>query len=399
MGSGCSRAETSAVCPTAPISDPVDPLPPPSPDMGAGKDRRVSIRDPLVGHQRMGGDKSPPLPNVPSHLPPRATRRDVDRVKGSRPPSPLNYEQRWGERDDDVEEEAFDISDISDDSDEIADDENVLRSLALLRIGQLFMDANFPPLESSLYYSHRLVEGKVTWMRPHEMIPEPKLLIDTISRHDIVQGVLADCWFLSSCAAVAQRPDLMRRVIAPYQPLYGFGYRGIVRFRFWRFGKWINVYIDDLLPTREGELLFSRCSDRREFWVALLEKAYANLSKLRSLLTEQELTIARLEGQLEETRSSVTLKCTHQNTVHSKDENNQVPEEEDEANLSLYTEVVKRGRRKGIKGKSTADNCQNDFHRKAEPVLLVKGKDEDRTPDSIGHSSLIPLSLRNWESR
>ncbi|GBO18930.1 hypothetical protein AVEN_49699-1 [Araneus ventricosus] len=95
------------------------------------------------------------------------------------------------------------------------DDANVLRSLALLRVGQLFMDANFPPLESSLYYSHRLVEGKVTWMRPHEMIPEPKLLIDTISRHDIVQGVLADCWFLSSCAAVAQRPDLMRRVRHP----------------------------------------------------------------------------------------------------------------------------------------------------------------------------------------
>ena len=47
------------------------------------------------------------------------------------------------------------------------DDEHVLRSLALLRIGQLFMDANFPPLESSLYYSHRLVEGRVTWMRPH----------------------------------------------------------------------------------------------------------------------------------------------------------------------------------------------------------------------------------------
>lgn len=65
------------------------------------------------------------------------------------------------------------------------------------------------------------------------------------------------------------------QVIPPYQPLYGIGYRGIVRFRFWRFGKWINVYVDDLLPTRDGELLFSRCSDRREFWVALLEKAYA----------------------------------------------------------------------------------------------------------------------------
>ncbi|GIY60335.1 calpain-A [Caerostris darwini] len=270
MGSGCSRAsKTSAVAPLP--ADPVEPS-----EMVAGKDRRVSIRDPLVGHQRMGGDKSPP-PVLPGQLPPRATKKDVDRVKGSRPPSPMAYDQRWGEREEDVEEEAFDISDISDDSDEITDDANVLRSLALLRVGQLFMDANFPPLESSLYYSHRLVEGKVTWMRPHEMIREPKLLIDTISRHDIMQGVLADCWFLSSCAAVAQRPDLMRRVIAPYQPLYGMGYRGIVRFRFWRFGKWINVYVDDLLPTREGELLFSRCSDRREFWVALLEKAYAKL--------------------------------------------------------------------------------------------------------------------------
>ena len=49
----------------------------------------------------------------------RATRRDVDRVKGSRPPSPINYEPHFADRDDDVEEEAFDISDISDDSDEI----------------------------------------------------------------------------------------------------------------------------------------------------------------------------------------------------------------------------------------------------------------------------------------
>ncbi|KAL1462136.1 hypothetical protein MTO96_043208 [Rhipicephalus appendiculatus] len=32
---------------------------------------------------------------------------------------------------------------------------------------------------------------------------------------------------------------------------------------------------DDLLPTSEDRLIYSRCSDPREFWVALLEKAYA----------------------------------------------------------------------------------------------------------------------------
>ncbi|GFS43614.1 calpain-A [Trichonephila inaurata madagascariensis] len=63
---------------------------------------------------------------------------------------------------------------------------------------------------------------------PHEMIPEPKLLIDNISRHDIVQGVLADCWFLSSCAAVAQRPDLMRRVSLVFYYVHSNNYANLV---------------------------------------------------------------------------------------------------------------------------------------------------------------------------
>ncbi|KFM68742.1 Transposable element Tc1 transposase, partial [Stegodyphus mimosarum] len=108
-----------------------------------------------------------------------------------------------------------------------------------------------------------------------ELTLRPELLVDGVSRHDIVQGVLADCWFLSSCAAVAQRPDLMEKVIPSNQPLSGEGYKGIVTFRFWRFGHWITVYIDDLLPTKKRKLIFSRSSEPREFWVSLLEKAYA----------------------------------------------------------------------------------------------------------------------------
>ena len=42
---------------------------------------------------------------------------------------------------------------------------------------------------------------------------QPHMLVDGISKDDIKQGILGDCWFLSSCAAVSQQEKFMRRVI------------------------------------------------------------------------------------------------------------------------------------------------------------------------------------------
>ena len=96
-------------------------------------------------------------------------------------------------------------------------------------------------------------------------------------RFDINQGEVGDCWFLAALANLAENEEGFRRVVPENQSLSGGTYAGIVRFRFYRFGRWQEVVIDDRLPTVGGRLVYVRAEEGNEFWSPLLEKAYAKL--------------------------------------------------------------------------------------------------------------------------
>ncbi|XP_061619143.1 calpain-5-like isoform X2 [Phyllopteryx taeniolatus] len=178
---------------------------------------------------------------------------------------------------------------------------------ACLRRGALFKDPVFPAAAQALFYKSAPPPG-VTWKRPRvrkghfggpgpsarftelgvsppqEICKDPRLFVDGISTRDLHQGSLGNCWMVAAISCLASEPTLWKKVIPnhvdqEWNPKRPDSYAGIFHFRFWRFGRWTDVVVDDLLPVSgDGVLLFCRSATPREFWSALLEKAYAKVN-------------------------------------------------------------------------------------------------------------------------
>lgn len=148
----------------------------------------------------------------------------------------------------------------------------------LLKTNALFDDNAFPAVDNSLFKFQKK-NPQIQWKRPHEICKDPQFIVNQIEANDLDQGQLGDCWLIASAASVLTVPTYYQQVIPAAQSFEKGKYAGIFHFRFFQYGKWIDIVIDDKLPVINNRLIYCHNNvDTNEFFGPLLEKAYAKMS-------------------------------------------------------------------------------------------------------------------------
>jgi hypothetical protein len=154
--------------------------------------------------------------------------------------------------------------------------------------GGLFTDPDFGPTRESLAHDWTTLPSadswkEFEWARLSDIAGKSSgsLVVDGVSHSDIHQGGVGNCYFLSALAVLTENPDRIMSIFLPEsQTISKTGAYGI---RLCIDGHWREVVVDDYVPCvkhSDGKLrpAFAQPKHGSEFWVLLLEKAWAKVS-------------------------------------------------------------------------------------------------------------------------
>ena len=124
----------------------------------------------------------------------------------------------------------------------------------------------------------KFINYDIVWKRPYQIVSNPVFIDDDISFDDLAQGMLGNCWLISTLNILVNDFDNFIQYLNPFQSFHKTVYTGKFSFNFVINNVLTTIEIDDYLPTFQNELIFCKNKhNKSEFWSSLFEKAVAKL--------------------------------------------------------------------------------------------------------------------------
>ncbi|XP_018647597.1 Mername-AA248 (C02 family) [Schistosoma mansoni] len=189
-------------------------------------------------------------------------------------------------------------------------DYSTLKKEQLTR-GVKFVDDEFLP-ESMNLQCLNIPAGPLSYLRPSEIVSDPCFSRNE-SYFSLKRGFVKNFNILLAFTGLKYKAKYWAKVLVDiksqeWDVKHVNEHPGIFRFRFWQEGVYFEVTIDDMLPCYEGKCISLSSSSAKEFWPALLEKAYAKL-----LGGYDKLEYVRLEEAMMDLTGGVTESISLQN--------------------------------------------------------------------------------------
>lgn len=130
----------------------------------------------------------------------------------------------------------------------------------------------YPPTKNTTWYNSYDIA------RARDRLPKATMFGDKnqVLPTDMDQGTLGDCYFIASCAALAEWEPRVRKVFVTQT----YTQEGIVVARGMQLGIQQDIYMDDFLPFKKNKtnLIFDELPTTNSLWGPFIEKLWAKVN-------------------------------------------------------------------------------------------------------------------------